>query len=125
MTSTTITRLWLSAVRVEAVQGFGGEGHGGIEAEGDGGLVEVVVDGLGHAHRGRPLLEQGWAMVREPSPPMEIRASSPSFLKLAWPGQDLAWMRLTSPWPVLAANRPLLVVPRMVPPTKRRASISL
>ena len=34
---------------VEAVDGFGGDGDGGVEAEADVGAGEVVVDGLGNA----------------------------------------------------------------------------
>ena len=43
---------------VQAVQAFGGEGHGGVEAEGGEGLVEVVVDGLGHTHHAQAFLVQ-------------------------------------------------------------------
>ena len=35
---------------VQPVEGVGGAGHGRIEAEGEGGAAEVVVDRLGHAH---------------------------------------------------------------------------
>ncbi len=35
---------------VETVHAFGGEGDRGVEAEGDDGPVEIVVDGLGHTH---------------------------------------------------------------------------
>ncbi len=42
-----------------AYQALRGEGDGRVEAEGGGGLVQVVVDGLGHAHRAQPLLAQG------------------------------------------------------------------
>jgi hypothetical protein len=38
--------------RPEAVERVGGEGHRGVEAEGDDGAAEVVVDGLGHADDG-------------------------------------------------------------------------
>jgi hypothetical protein len=43
---------------VQAVQAFGGESHGGVEAEGGEGFVQVVVDGLGHAHDAQALLVQ-------------------------------------------------------------------
>ncbi len=44
---------------VQAVQALGGERHGGVEAERGEGLVQVVVDGLGHPHHPQPLLRQG------------------------------------------------------------------
>jgi hypothetical protein len=43
---------------VQAVQAFGGKGHGGVEAESGEGLVQVVVDGLGHADHPQALLVQ-------------------------------------------------------------------
>ena len=44
---------------VQPVQAVGGEGHGAVEAEGGEGLVQVVVDGLGHADHGQAFLVQG------------------------------------------------------------------
>jgi hypothetical protein len=46
MTSQTMTRLWASAVECEPVDGLGGDGDRGVEAEGVVGAGEVVVDGL-------------------------------------------------------------------------------
>src|SRR5579863_1342395 len=37
---------------VDAVDGFGGDHHCGIEAEGRVGAVDVIVDGLGNTHAG-------------------------------------------------------------------------
>ena len=44
---------------VQAVEALGGKAHGRVEAEGGVGLVQVVVDGLGHAHHPEALLGQG------------------------------------------------------------------
>src|ERR1019366_4438949 len=43
---------------VDAVDGLGGDHHGGIEAKGGVGAVDVVVDGLGHANAGHAVLAQ-------------------------------------------------------------------
>ncbi len=43
---------------VQAVQTLGGKTHGRVETEGGEGLVQIVVDGLGHAHDTQALLMQ-------------------------------------------------------------------
>ena len=43
---------------VDLVDRVGGRAHGGVEAEGDLGGAEIVVDGLGHAHDLHALLKQ-------------------------------------------------------------------
>ena len=49
MISMHITRLWLAGGCVDAVDDLGGDVHGSVEAEGDVGAVDVVVDGLRQA----------------------------------------------------------------------------
>ena len=44
--------------RVEAIDGIGGDPHGGVEAKGDVGAGDVVVDGLGHGQDRDPDLLQ-------------------------------------------------------------------
>ena len=43
---------------MEPADGVGGDGDRGVEAKGNDGAVEVVVDGLGHAHHRKALVRQ-------------------------------------------------------------------
>ena len=44
---------------VQAVQALGGKAHGGVKTKGGEGFVQVVVNGLGHAHHAQAFLVQG------------------------------------------------------------------
>ena len=56
ITSTTITRSWLSAVVCKPVDGVGRDLDGGVEAERHVGADDVVVDRLRHADDRQPAL---------------------------------------------------------------------
>ena len=80
---------------------------------------------LGTPTTGIPVSKSCWAMVSEPSPPMQTSARRPSARTLAVASTStFSGTRRTSPCPVLAAKRPRLLVPRIVPPRKSNPSIS-
>ena len=77
---------------------------------------------LGTPTIGMPRSHNCWAMLSEPSPPMDTSAERPRASHAGLGRRrsiPVADCRL-SPWPVLAENRPRLAVPRMVPPRVSR-----
>ena len=126
ITSSTITRLWLSAGGVEAVERIDHGGDGAVEAEGEGGGAEVVVDGFRHADD-RPAfpieLQAGGerAVAADDDEGADFQLARMVALALATISGGTSAM---SPLPTLAAKWPLLVVPRMVPPSLRMPMVS-
>ncbi len=69
--------------RPQAVDGVGGDLHGGVEPEGDLGARQVVVDGLGDPDAWTPMVASRLATPRVSSPPMATRASTPCAARVA------------------------------------------
>ena len=123
MTSSTITRLWLSAVvcrrsRASVAQATA-ESNPKVSMVPSRSLSIV----FGTPTTGTPRSNNCWAMLKEPSPPMLTSPRMFNFFRPALTPSISSWgRRRVSPWPTLAEKRPRLAVPRMVPPrVSRRA----
>ena len=125
MTSSTITRRWLSAVlarRSSASTATATADWKPKVLSVPGRSLSIV---LGTPTTGTPASDSAWAIRSEPSPPMQMRASMPSWLapSAAW-ATTSGWIRGRPPFGERSVKRPRLEVPRMVPPRNSSASVS-
>ena len=127
ITSSTIDPLVAGGRGVQPVEGVGGAGHGAVEAERERRGRQVVVDRLGHADdRNAELVEllgDGQrAVAADADQAARDRAARPWSSRLrAVPARSRPDRRRRA----VAANRPLFVEPRIVPPWVRMPVVFL
>ena len=105
---------------VQLVQCVGGGLHRGVEAEGDVGLQEIVVDGLGHADDRDAALHQFQRDLQRAVPADHDERPDPAARILETTSSETSTSS-TLPVRIIGNEKgfPRLVVPRMVPPRGR------